>query len=340
MPAPSQPAVRAHTVRVAAQSSKPGEFAVTADAQGALHPGPKPSPFRLSAASEIAVAEREQRVRITRLTGRIGSHDIPSRSPLTIAAHPDGLRFDGRSADRSGRLSRGSGSRSGEQLALKIEARDLPLKLVELAAPDQRMADARRVVGLSGTVTRPEGRFEAQILRLPAGSRGQIWPPLAMAARGTWGRVGATGARRRAGENRPRPDRRDAAAARPQDNDADRAGQRRHAGRARAAKAASRPGKTCCRSAIDQRRLQDRYPPSAAPWSAPEAGGRVTVADGRYVNFAAGTELRNLGGGTERRFTLKQFAATDAAKGTITGSGFFDLAAPRWISVRSSPASR
>ena len=65
---------------------------------------------------------------------------------------------------------------------------------------------------------------------------------------------------------------------------------------------------------------------------APEAGGRLAVTDGRYVNFAAGTELRNLTlelVGAERRFTLKQFAATDAAKGTITGGGFVDLAAQR-----------
>ena len=40
----ASPDMRADTVRVAAQSSKPGQFAVTADAQGALAPRPEAEP--------------------------------------------------------------------------------------------------------------------------------------------------------------------------------------------------------------------------------------------------------------------------------------------------------
>jgi translocation and assembly module TamB len=327
------PAVRVDTVRMVAQSSKPGQFAVTADARGALHPGPKPSPFRLSTASEITVTDRAQQLRITRLTGRVGAHDIASQSPLTVAVGPNGLRFDGLDLKiDQGRLS-GSGARNGEQLALKIEARDLPLKLVELATPDQRMAGTLGAsLGISGTVARPEGRFEAQIRDFRPEAAGKDMPPLAMTARGTWkdARVELTGR-----VDGPEKTGLDLAGAMPLRLDPKTVTPTVPGNGA--IQASARGGGRLETWAnvlpLGEDRISGRYDIDISiggTLEAPRAGGRVAVAEGRYVNFAAGTELRNLGlelVGAERRFTLKHFSATDAAEGTITGGGFIDLAA-------------
>lgn len=329
----TMPDLRADTLRVVAQSSKPGQFAVTADARGALHPGPKPSPFRLSAASEIAIAEREQRLRITRLTGRVGTHDIASQSPLTVAVGPDGVRFDGLDLRiDQGRVS-GNGSRNGERLALKLDARDLPLKLVELAAPERRIAGTLGAsLGISGTVARPEGQFEAQVRDFRPEAAGKDMPPLAMSARGTWkdARLDLTGR-----IDGPEKTGLDLTGALPLQLDPKTlmpAVPGNGAIRA-TARGAGRLETWANVLPIGEDRVSGRYDIDISvrgTMDAPEAGGRMTVADGRYVNFAAGTELRNLSlelVGAERRFTLKQLAATDAAKGTISGSGFIDLAA-------------
>ncbi len=328
----AMPDLRADTVRVVAQSSRPGQFNVTADANGALRPGANPSPFRLSAASEIAIAEREQRLRVTRLTGRVGSHDIASQSPLTVAVGPDSVRLDGLDLRiDQGRVS-GNGSRNGERLALKIDARDLPLKLVELAAPERRIAGTLGAsLGISGTVARPEGQFEVQVRDFRPEAAGKDMPPLAMTARGTWkeARLDLTG--RVDGPEKTGLDltgalplRLDPKTIMPTvpGNGAIRA----------TARGAGRLETWANVLPLGEDRVSGRYDIDISvrgTMAAPEAGGRVAIADGRYVNFAAGTELRNLSlelVGAERRFTLKQFSATDAAKGTISGSGFIDLA--------------
>jgi translocation and assembly module TamB len=327
------PELRADTVRVVAQSSRPGRFAVTADAQGALRPGPKPSPFRLSMASEIAIADREQRLRVTRLTGRVGNHDITSRSPLTVAIGPDSLRLDGLDLRiDQGRLS-GNGARSGEQLALKIEASELPLELIDLAAPERRIAGTLGAsLGISGTVARPQGQFEAQIRNFRPNAAGKDMPPLAMTARGTWkeARLDLTG-------RVDGPDRTglDLTGALPLQLDPQPLVPTVPGGGAirATARGDGRLETWANVLPLGEDRISGRYDIDISvrgTMAAPEAGGRLAVADGRYVNFAAGTELRNLNlelVGAERRFTLKQFSATDAAKGTITGGGFIDLAA-------------
>jgi translocation and assembly module TamB len=62
----------------------------------------------------------------------------------------------------------------------------------------------------------------------------------------------------------------------------------------------------------------------------PRAGGRLAIADGRYLNQAYGTELRNLAAtleGDQTRLKLTQFSAQDAHGGTLTATGSIDLAA-------------
>jgi translocation and assembly module TamB len=64
--------------------------------------------------------------------------------------------------------------------------------------------------------------------------------------------------------------------------------------------------------------------------AAPRAGGRLAIADGRYVNFAAGTELHGIDlelAGDGQRFVLRRLSAGDGARGTMTATGFVDLAA-------------
>jgi len=60
----------------------------------------------------------------------------------------------------------------------------------------------------------------------------------------------------------------------------------------------------------------------------PEPHGRLAVRDGRYVNFAAGTEISDVvaeisGDGTH--FVLSRLIGRDGAKGTLEGHGALDL---------------
>jgi translocation and assembly module TamB len=327
------PDLRADTVRLTAQSTKPGVFNVTADAKGALRPDANPSPLSLSAASEIAVTGNEQRLRVTRLTGQIGSHRIESQTPLVVAAGPDRLRFEGLDLriDR-GRLS-GSGSRNGEQLALKVDARDLPLELIETVVPQQRIAGRLGAsISLSGTATRPDGQFDAQIRDLRADSAGKDMPPLAMTARGTWkdGRLDLSG--RLEG---PAKTGLDLTAALPLRLDPKTM---TPAVPGDGALAATARGTGRLESwsnvlPLGEDRIAGGYDVDIAvrgTVASPEVGGKLTIRDGRYVNFGAGTELRNLAVtlvGNDRHFTLEQFSATDAANGKISGGGAIDLAA-------------
>jgi translocation and assembly module TamB len=64
--------------------------------------------------------------------------------------------------------------------------------------------------------------------------------------------------------------------------------------------------------------------------AAPDPRGQVAISDGRYVNFAAGTELSDLAieiAGNGKRFVLSRLAAKDGAKGTLDGNGSLDLGA-------------
>jgi translocation and assembly module TamB len=63
---------------------------------------------------------------------------------------------------------------------------------------------------------------------------------------------------------------------------------------------------------------------------APKAGGRLTLADGRYLNQAYGTELRNIAAtleGDQTQLRLTKFSAKDAQGGSLSATGSIDLAA-------------
>jgi translocation and assembly module TamB len=54
----------------------------------------------------------------------------------------------------------------------------------------------------------------------------------------------------------------------------------------------------------------------------------LALTGGRYLNFAAGTELRDLNlevAGDGRRFALRRLDAKDAANGTLRAQGTLDL---------------
>jgi translocation and assembly module TamB len=326
------PDLRADNVRMTAQSSKPGVFSVGLDAQGALRPAADQSAFRLSAAGEVAIADQEQRVRLTRLTGRLGDYDISSQAPLTVAVGADRLHLEGLDLRiGQGRLS-GTASRTGQRLAIKADIRNLPVALIELAAPRQKVSGTLDgSINVAGSVARPDGQFDARLRNLRLAESKDI-PPLAIAARGTWkdARLDVTG--RIDGPGGTGLDLTGALPLALDPNSLAPIVARDGAIRAEA-RGNGRIESWASALPLGEDRVSGRYEIDVfvrGTLNSPEAGGHLTVADGRYLNFAAGTELRNVSlelVGDGRHFTIKQLAATDTATGTITGGGFIDLAA-------------
>jgi translocation and assembly module TamB len=64
--------------------------------------------------------------------------------------------------------------------------------------------------------------------------------------------------------------------------------------------------------------------------AAPQAGGQMSLSDGRYLNQAFGTELQNIAAtleGDQTHLTLTHFSAQDGLGGSLSAGGSIDLAA-------------
>ncbi|QEX16504.1 translocation/assembly module TamB [Hypericibacter terrae] len=85
--------------------------------------------------------------------------------------------------------------------------------------------------------------------------------------------------------------------------------------------------------ALGEDRLSGHYTVAltlAGTRAAPEAGGQVSLSEGRYLNQAFGTELHDIAAtleGDQTRLTLTHFSAQDGLGGSLTASGSIDLAA-------------
>ena len=326
------PDLRIDSLRAGAQSTKPDLFAVTVDARGVLRPGADARPLRLNSASEIALAGTEQRARVTRLTGQIGDHAIASHAPLTVAIGTNRFKMDGLDLSIGRGRATASAERNGSRLALQAQLRDMPLSLVELAAPARKITGALdATVRMAGTAAQPDGQFQLALRDARVVAAADL-PSLALTSNGTWkgerldahAQLAASGGAK-LDVNASVPLRLDVASLTP-------AIVKEGALRV-AAKGDGRLEPWTAILPMGEDRIGGRYSLDLAVVgtpAAPEPRGRLVVQEGSYVNFAAGTQIRDLAATIEangRRFTLSTLTATDGAQGTLSGRGSVDLAA-------------
>lgn len=324
--------LRIETTHLSAQSVKAGFFNVKLQASGALSPEFESKALRLSADGEISIGDAQQRLRVARLAARLGDYDIVSRAPFVLTSGTRGIRLEGldwRIGD--GQLT-AAGARLGDVIELRMQARGLPLALARSIAPTQPLDGALDAsLALSGTTVRPEGTLEATLRGLRFATGRADVPPLGVTLHANWknavlaldGRVdGPAGTRLDLSGTLPLViDPQTTIPAVP------RGGAIRLAAR----------GDGLLESweqalPIGEDQISGRYAIDVqvrGTIAAPEAGGRLTINEGRYLNFAAGTELRNLElelVGDGRRFTLRRLSATDTTNGRIRADGAIDLA--------------
>ncbi|HEX2115019.1 MAG TPA: translocation/assembly module TamB domain-containing protein [Alphaproteobacteria bacterium] len=325
------PDLRVDSLRANGQSTKPDLFAVSLDARGVLRPAADARPLRLSGASEISIGGAEQRIRVTRLAGLIGEHAIASHAPLTLALGANRFKMNGLDISVGKGRATASASREGNRLALQAQLRDMPLALVELAAPAQRVSGALdATIRMAATAAQPDGQMELSVRDMRMAAASEL-PPLALTSIGTWKgeRLEATGQ-----------------IAAPDGTKLDLSGTLplkldpvglmpllvRDGALRVAAKGDGRLEPWAALLPLGEDRLGGRYSINLAIGgtpAAPEPSGRLTIRDGHYVNFAAGTEIRNLAGevaGEGGHFALRGLTASDGAKGSLNGSGSLDLA--------------
>lgn len=325
------PGLRIDGLRANGQSTRPELFALSLDMNGALRPTADAQALRLSAAGDIGLGAAEQRLRVNRLTARVGAHELASRAPLTIATGPGRLKVDGLDLTiDQGRIT-GSASREASRLALQTQIRNLPLELVQVALPAQKIAGRLDgTIRFAGTPAQPDGQAEltARDVRIAAAAN---LPPVTATTLGTWkgtrldvvGQVAAPDGTK-VDLRAAAPVRLDAETLTPvliQDGPL-----------SASVKGDGHLERWAPLLPLGEDRLSGRYAVDLAVGGTPakpDPRGRLTISEGRYINFAAGTEISDLNveiGGNGTRFALNRLSGRDGAKGTLEGSGSLDLA--------------
>ncbi|HEX6979193.1 MAG TPA: translocation/assembly module TamB domain-containing protein [Alphaproteobacteria bacterium] len=329
----AEPSFRADGLHFDAKSTRPGTFAFSAAANGALSPRAEPMPFRIVVAGESALAADVQRLRLDRLDGNVGAHDLALREILTVVREPARLTVDGLSLGIGPGAIEGSAAVGARRIDIRLNAREIPLDLAGAFAATRGIAGRLAAdLDLSGTADDPRGRFAVRVrdLRLEDG-RTQV-PPLSVDAESTLqnGRVdtngtigGLNGTAITLAASLPlRLEPATLTADVPRD----------------APIRVSLRGSGQLESWSDalplgEDRIAGRFDLDAAiagTLAHPAASGQLAVRDGHYVNFASGLELRTIDlalMGDGQRFVLQRLAATDGAQGQLAANGFLDLTA-------------
>lgn len=324
--------IHAERVRMEARSSAPGTFVVTTEATGTLSPAAQPTPFRLAMSGDVQIGGGTERARIARLDATIGGNTIVGTRPFAIARSGKGIRIEN-AALRVGSGTITAAGTLGDQLAFTLAARDLPLAILSAFAPERPLSGRLSAeIDLSGTARAPVGRLDVAVdsLRLVTGR--DAVPPLGLSLQAAWrgariegqGRVdGPGGSALTLAIDAPlHLDPGTFALSMPQD---------------RPMRITARGGGQLESWApalpLGEDRIAGRFELDAVIEGTPkdpQAGGRLVVTNGRYVNFIAGTDLHEVAleiAGDGRHFTLRRFSAHDGGKGTISAQGAIDLSA-------------
>jgi translocation and assembly module TamB len=306
--------------RLRFDSLRPGRFAFAGDAAG--------RPLTVALAGDAGIEPGGAGLRLTRLAGSLGGDKFMLEQPLILARRGYDFVLSGLSlAFGPGRLT-GSASLRGQSVALNFTAAQLPL------APGARLLGHPGVQGalslsatVGGSLVAPRGHLAAQIhgfgLAAPVG----VTPPrLGLALTGDWngrslaldGRVtGLTGDQIAFGGTVPLLLRtRPFGLSVPPD------------GRlALRLQGSGEIGHLADLLPIGEDRLSGKFAADLAldgTVASPNASGRVTLAKGRYENFASGATLTKLNAtlsGDRNQLALTSFSASDGASGKISGRG-------------------
>jgi translocation and assembly module TamB len=310
-------------------SPRPGRFAFRAEAKGKIV---EPLDLSLDGTGEIAPKTAAVDVRVSRLAGTLGPDRFRLLHPLSLSRRGEDVAISGLALGiGAGRIT-GSAARRGAALSAEIAARDLPIAAAaRLAGYHDIGGTAGFDVAVGGTLAAPHGRFSLSgrhlHFALPDKSR---LPTLGLDAAGTWnGReVSLTG--RISGI---KGDRLEVSGSAPLVLTAAPFGV---SVPARGRLALRLQGSGDIANLADLLPLgEDRFTGRFAldvsvngTLAAPAADGQLTIADGRYENFATGAMLTGMQVaviGNRDRLTLRRFSARDSGSGSLAASGSIAL---------------
>ena len=317
-------------LRLTGATTRPGRFALTAEAKGKAI-----ETFALAAAATMSLESGAVDARLTKLDGKFGAQPVALRQPLSLTRREREVAFADLALGLGGGEITGAGSSKGDGLSLHLLARDLPVKmLAELGG--QR--DVTGILGFELTVTgtrrHPQGTLivDGERLRFAAAARPDL-PALGLVASATWrgddvdfkGRVAA-----------PRNAALGFAGRVPLVLDA-RDGTPRFPATGAVALHLEGDGELAEFADLlpsGEDRLAGRFAIDVSVTgtvAAPAASGKLSLRNGRYENFATGTNLTQVSFdlvGDRERLLLQNFSAQDGRKGTLAVAGAVELAAP------------
>jgi translocation and assembly module TamB len=320
----SFPAGGLTTATLSIDSPQPGRFAFDADARGTFT-----DPFSVSLAGtgELAPNGAAIDTRVSRVVGSLGADRIQLMRPLSVAKRGNDLMLSGLNLHIGSGQITGNAARRGNALSADVTGRNLSLaSAARLAGYHDVSGTAGFDISIAGTVAVPDGRFavSGQGLRF-AVSKQQRLPTLGLDLGGTWngrelslnGKVtGIKGDRLELSGTAPLALTSALAVAVPP--------QGRLALRL---EGSGDVGNLADLLPLGEDRFTGRFTIDGSITgtpAAPAASGQLTITDGRYENFATGAVLTRMRldlAGDRDRLIVREFSATDAAKGSLAGRG-------------------
>ena len=305
---------------LALDAPRPGRFTFQGDAKG--------QPLTLALAGEVGVEPGRAELRLTRLTGSLGSDRILLEQPLTLSKRGADLALSGLALDfGTGRIT-GNGGVRGESLSLALNAANLPI------ASGARLMGYGKAHGtltvnttISGTLRAPQGHISLNARELSlASSKNSTLPSLGLAVDGNWngrnidvkGQVtGLKGDQIGFSASAPLLLNRS-----PLGISVPPAGRI-----AVQLQGAGQIEHLADLLPLGEDRVSGRFAAAVAiggTVASPAANGRLRLSDARYENFATGAVLTKMQAeivGDRDRFTLTSFSAADTASGSLRAQG-------------------
>lgn len=287
-------------------------------------------PLSLQGTATLGLDADRQSLNLESLSGEALKQSITLERPLAVTRSPDGFRLSGLDLRiGEGRVS-GNARADGQGTAIDLQARDLPLALAGLAAPDLEPSGKLSLdLAVSGPAEAPNGTAS---LRLAEAGFGEstglpgldatvdaVWQANRLELDGRLGGFGGPEARLdaelplRMSIDGPLP-------VLPTDEPVS--------------------GRLAWRGELatvwpllpfDDHRLAgtaDLDARLSGSFAAPRADGRLTLADGRYENLASGTLLEQLAVAVafdDRSLRIEELTASDGGDGKLTGNGTLSL---------------
>lgn len=318
------------TLQLQAEARNPGDFGFTLKSAGKA----QDRPFTLSSTGQAVLDKAGQRLALATLDGKIADLTLKLDQPLEASRRGRALALTGLSLDLGGGTLTGHAGSDGKTVELDLHGKKLPLaKLARLGGQKSLAGTLAFDAALSGPLAGPQGHLSASLLdlRLEADTHPEI-PALGLSV--------AADLRPDTVEVRGRIDGAKGSAA---------------LGFSGTVPIAFAPGggvalrqDGALQATLEGwgklEELGELIPMGednaggrvtiavtvGGTPAAPQAGGKITVTDGRYDNDATGLTLRNLQvelDGDQQAFVVHRFAATDGESGRLSAEGKVDLAA-------------